>query len=418
VTRISLFSSDVLPLEGLPTVGSGLRAWGLGQGLRTRGHDVVLSMPRAAADRLRPGADAVRLAWREGRMAEIVAEVEPDAVVICNWAIAANLAQQEATRVPVVLDQHGPHLLEQEYQRLGSRDANTRVKLAALAAADYFTCAGFRQLAYFKPFLCDAGWSDSDIDERVFAIPFSLAPDLPVHEPVGDVTFVYGGVWLPWQDPSTGLLTLVEELEARGRGTLRLYGGKHPWIDVGSGVFEELTARLQESARVVQEGRLAHADLLARYATAHVAFDLMERNPERYLAFTSRTVEYLWCGLPVVYNDYSELSELIREFDAGWTVSPSNAVAIRNVVSEILDDPGLVDLKSRNAQRLARERLAWDRTIKPLDEALREPSLRSGAVPFSVADVSARRAGSVFERALRAYQRGGLSELARRAARR
>jgi glycosyltransferase involved in cell wall biosynthesis len=347
-----------------------------------------------------------------------VAEVEPDVIVICNWAIAPNLAQQEATRVPVVLDQHGPHLLEQEYQRLGTRDANTRVKLAALAAADYFACAGLRQLDYFEWFLRNAAWSEADLAARVFAIPFSLDPESPMHEPVGAVTFVYGGVWLPWQDPSTGLLTLVDELEARGSGTLRLYGGKHPWIDVGSGVFELLTARLQQSARVVQEGRLSHADLLARYATAHVAFDLMERNPERELAFTSRTVEYLWCGLPVVYNDYSELSELIREFDAGWTVSPGDADAIRGVVAEILDDPGLVDLKSRNAQRLVRERLAWDRTIEPLDGALRKLALRSGAVPFSLADVSARRTGSVLERALRAYRRGGLSELARRAARR
>jgi hypothetical protein len=292
------------------------------------------------------------------------------------------------------------------------------VKLAALAAADYFTCAGFRQLEYFKPFLRDAGWSTPDTDDRVFATRFSLAPAVPARMPAADTTFVYGGVWLPWQNPSIGLLTLVDELDRHGRGTLRLFGGKHPWIEVDAGVFEELSARLTQSPHVVQEGSLAHAELLRRYASAHVAFDLMERNPERDLAFTSRTVEYLWCGLPVVYNNYSELSELIRAYDAGWTVAPDDVPAIRRVVVEILEDPGLVERKSRNAQRLVHEQLAWDATIEPLDQAIRAPTLRAGATPFSSVEVSARRSGTMLQRALRAYRRGGLAEVARRATRR
>jgi len=46
-------------------------------------------------------------------------------------------------------------------------------------------------------------------------------------------------------------------------------------------------------------------DKLIEYTGASVAWDVMARNPERELAFTSRTVEYLWC-LPVVYNNYAE----------------------------------------------------------------------------------------------------------------
>jgi len=44
--------------------------------------------------------------------------------------------------------------------------------------------------------------------------------------------------------------------------------------------------------------------LINEYTGASVAWDVMARNPERELAFTSRTVEYL--GLPVVYNNYAE----------------------------------------------------------------------------------------------------------------
>ena len=46
--RVLVISSDILPYPGMPTVGSGLRAWGVGQGLKSRGHEVLFSMPRAA----------------------------------------------------------------------------------------------------------------------------------------------------------------------------------------------------------------------------------------------------------------------------------------------------------------------------------------------------------------------------------
>ncbi|MDP8911937.1 MAG: glycosyltransferase, partial [Actinomycetota bacterium] len=99
-------------------------------------------------------------------------------------------------------------------------------------------------------------------------------------------------------------------------------------------------------------------------------------------------VEYLWCGLPVIYNDYSELSELIAEYDAGWTLEPDDSEAIRRVLAEIFDDRAVVSRKSDNAQRLARERLAWDATITPLDESVRRPSLRRSArwKPFAGID--------------------------------
>ena len=45
-------------------------------------------------------------------------------------------------------------------------------------------------------------------------------------------------------------------------------------------------------------------------------------NVERELAFPSRTVNYLWCGLPVIHPEFSEVAHYIREYEAGW-VSPT-----------------------------------------------------------------------------------------------
>jgi hypothetical protein len=103
----------------------------------------------------------------------------------------------------------------------------------------------------------------------------------------------------------------------------------------------------------------------------------MARNPERELAFTTRTVEYLWCGLPVIYNDYAELSRYIKDYRAGWTVDPDDHDAIRAAVAEVFERPDLVCEYSHNAQRLVRERLSWDRTIGPLADFCRAPTRRT-----------------------------------------
>jgi hypothetical protein len=107
----------------------------------------------------------------------------------------------------------------------------------------------------------------------------------------------------------------------------------------------------------------------------------MQYNLERELAFTTRTIEYLWCGLPVLYNDYAEVSEHIREYDAGWTVDPTSEGGICGAIEEIFASPETLRRKSANAQRLVRDRFSWDKTIVPLVDFLNNPSRVKKAQP-------------------------------------
>src|SRR3990172_6428226 len=216
-------------------------------------------------------------------------------------------------------------------------------------------------------------------DDRIASVPVSLSPALPTHEFSDETTFVYGGVFLPWQEPRVGLEEVMAQLRQRGQGRLRFYGGKHPVYPVDTGLFETLRSELEAHPHVSVRPMVAHDDLIEAYRHAHAAIDLMARNPERELAFTTRTVEYLWCGLPVIYNDYAELARYIREYDAGWTIDPLDAGALRDVVASIMDNPAGVERKSRNAQALVREQLAWDRTIDPLDAFCRRPRKITGS---------------------------------------
>jgi glycosyltransferase involved in cell wall biosynthesis len=334
-----------------------------------------------------------------------VRAVKPDAVVVCNWPVL-DLLPTDQVEVPVILDQHGPHYLEREYQKFGDTEDNTRRKLNALRKADFFTCAGERQLVYFQSWLERAGWTEEERRERALAMPVSLSPDIPERRPNDELIFVYGGTFLPWQDPSVGLSTLVEELDRRNRGKLYFFGGRHPFYPVDPGIFEQLLAQLKASPRVVAPGMISREELIAEYTRAHVAIDLMKRNPERELAFTTRTVEYLWCGLPVIYNDYSELSDYIREYNAGWVVDPEDREAIIAVLDEIFERPEQVIERSQNAQRLVRERLTWDKTITSLDDFVRHPRMRPH--DFSDEQSVVRNLRYLLNEAWFRYQRNGL----------
>lgn len=413
--RVLVVSSDILPLPGLPTTGAGLRAWGLGKALEGKGHKVYFSMP-AQAVAGREGivsAEMRELAWELESLNQIIHKVSPDLIVVCNWPVAANIGD---VNIPVALDQHGPHLLERIYQKYARFEINASAKILGFEKADFFTCAGDWQRLYFLPWLMQAGF---DIEEEnIASIPVSLSPQLPERSFGPEVTFVYGGVFLPWQNPSLGLLTLVQKLEERGRGVLKFFGGKHPFsAEVGTGIFEELRARLKRSERVIIEPMIPHDELLREYSTAHVAIDLMKRNSERELAFTTRTVEYLWCGLPVIYNDYSELSSYIREYQAGWIVDPEDKEQIAKVVDEILSSPELVSEYGQNAQRLVQERFTWDRTIEPLDNFCRNPVIRERRqhiflpTPVRVKKPSAKTFRRLIDEAIFHYRRGGIKQL-------
>ena len=147
-------------------------------------------------------------------------------------------------------------------------DPTSGLKIEALRKADYFTCAGEKQRLYFLAWLLASG---IDVTQPCIAsIPVCLSPDLPVPQPApGDVTFVYGGVYLPWQDPSLSLTVTVEALAARARGTLRLFGGKHPAIPIEvPPTFVALERMLRDNPRVRFEGMQPRDKVVEAYRCA------------------------------------------------------------------------------------------------------------------------------------------------------
>jgi hypothetical protein len=176
---------------------------------------VQVSVPQTALDGFQSrfdeailSSDARKLlaSYREApfslsNQSDLIREHNPDAILCGHWPA---LAMQRKPAQPVILDLAGPHLLERHYEERGSGgvalDNLVKAKLKALTIADYCIVSGDSQRYYFLSFLLRAG--REDLASRLVTIPMPLPPELPQRgERSGEVRYLFGGVFLPWQDP-------------------------------------------------------------------------------------------------------------------------------------------------------------------------------------------------------------------------
>jgi hypothetical protein len=280
---------------------------------------------------------------------------------------------------PIVLDQASPELLGLPDQGFGPDDSIREGKLRALRRADYFTSSGTRQHEYFRPWLIEAGWSEREIDERSAPVPYSLPRELARRKPDEELSFVCAR-FSPGRSRAIGLEAVIDELEQRRNGMLHFFG-----VD-GQSAFDET---IERSDRAVRHGSAAYDEVAGICHRAHVGIDLAGRSVDADLAPLADTVVFLSCGLPVLNDGSSELSDVIDRYDAGWSVDPSDTEEIRTVLAEIFGHRDLVTQKSLNALRLVHDHLDVTRTVEPLDSFVRRHSMRLSRLSSSSAPAAA-----------------------------
>lgn len=415
MTRIVLLTTEPVPLPGMPTSGAGLRAWGLAMGLRAAGLDVVLMAPEDAlatySGRTQPSAlstqDFVKI-FRRPQIRDAVREAAPDAIVLQHWGLASELGEVDC---PLAIDLAGPHLLERKLWGSANPESDLRDKLGALRRADFLTCSGERQRLYFLPYLSMAGWpidTQSSLlspqSSLLPVIPFSMSP---AREPAPPRPgrLIYGGYMLPWQDPSLAIETALDVMDELETGELLFIGGPHPSLDVSRGRFEALLEKLDRHPRVKRIGPMPFDEYQALLAEGGVALDLMARNAERELAFTTRTVVYLAAGLPVIHDNYSELGELIQRGGGGWAIDPNDRMTLKMHLTKILSGEYNLVARGHAALETVRDHLHWDHTAAPLTNWCRTPNFREGKMAARLAFEEQGRRVEAAERELEQTKR-------------
>jgi len=380
MTKVLVFCSDVLPLKGMATSGGGLRSWQIVQGLLAHGFEVAYSMPegcylsRIFREQIPP--EARERLWNPFNQEQIIEKEKPDVIILTKPALKF---WQKNYEIPLALDFHGPDIIEFEQMVRGreplGRQHRIISKLRTIAEADFFTCAGRRQRYYFMAFLLMAGVALDELE--IHFMPVAMSDELPPHQPdLEHRSIIFAGGFYPWLNPMPSLLDLAQCLGSVNNCYLEIFGGSHETNPEEKRQFDAFEEEMEKNPIVTFHGTISRDQLLKWYQKAYVAFELMPSNPEREMAFTTRTVEFMWAGLPVIYNDYAELSDLIRQNQAGWLVSPGNISQLQEVVKLVAEDTDAVRRASTNAQRLVRENLTYEKVITPLADFCRHPKRR------------------------------------------
>ena len=366
--RILIVHHGRLPGGDQPVTGGALRAWHHGEALRDAGHEVHLlcraqDMPGGFAS----PADLVRRAMA----------MRPDRVIAVQPEDAPAL---RALDTPLCVDLYAPRLLEAPFEGRLAEEATTTLR--ALAAGDVFLVSNPRQRMAWLGLMALAGLDVRTDPTRLVPL---VAPDVARRRGPREPLLVAGGAAWPWQDPVPGLEAALAVLDARGEGRIVWYGGAPLLGETAAGW------RLPEHPRLEAAGWVGRDHLLQAYASATLALDWMQPNPERRLAFSFRHADYLGCGLPILTGPDTALTDLLG--DAGWVTSLGSLPA---TLGALLDDADDRRARSRAARTLARGPLSLSVATAPLlrwvDAGTRHPRARGPLV--DAARLAARAAGA------------------------
>jgi glycosyltransferase involved in cell wall biosynthesis/FtsZ-binding cell division protein ZapB len=359
-------------------------------GLRRAGHRVTYSMPlggylgRKNLERVRPLLTAEEL-WASEHYWDpdvVLNRLQADVAITCN--VNTFRPPPRFTKdVVQILDLYGP--LQFEGLLLDNPDYEAAMHSGALLeerckamiqnfrSMDYLVTVSERQKYFWSAYCSLAGFSFAELNLLVCPAAFDI-PQVR-REPSPRLSVVYSGGFYPWQSPNRFLEQAASILDGFEGATLHVFGGPHEGLANETDVRRFLE-RLQRHRSVQYHGYRPVEEVLATLSRAWCALELMERNIERELAITGRTLEFLSTGTPVIYNNYSTLSGLIEQYGAGWTVPVEGEPPLEPILEKLMDGGlPLVEELSKNALKLAAEEFSADKAIAPLAQLCGSPEL-------------------------------------------
>jgi glycosyltransferase involved in cell wall biosynthesis len=163
--------------------------------------------------------------------------------------------------------------------------------------------------------------------------------------------------------PLKGLRYLLEAVaEIRQKRAIRVVVIGKP---KENGTIERLVAGLSLGDTVRFTGRIADREFARYYAEAAMAVI-----PSLYEGFGMPVGEAMACGVPVISTTGGALPEVVG--DAGILVPPGDAVALRDAIAALLDDPERRMRLGKAGLERVKNSLTWHRAAEKTVEVYRE----------------------------------------------
>jgi glycosyltransferase involved in cell wall biosynthesis len=372
--EVVIIANDVVPGMAGPVAAPGLRAWGLAQGLRSHGYKPLIAVDARVVKTAWPGrvpspTPHGTLPIAPTQFGELIRSRRPAAVIMTNSNHIDSLS--DLAGVPLVYDFFAPKALELAEQadpstRSGELARLEARKLRGLRASRAVIINGTKKVGYVERWLDRA--KNPDVPKAVVNMP--LEPTRPMAPDVGPVRIVVSGYLQPWSSPGPWAEAIRPFLATR-QAVLHLLIAKHWGGHAARAVLPKMFRDLGSLANVRIHGWMDFLDFRRFLAACHVSLDLFARNPERELAFVTRSAVAISCGLAAVHVPFTEVSELIKRDDAGWLVDGEDVDAIYRVFQEAIGQPELLAQKRAGA-RIMSSRLEPHEAVAPLVDLLAE----------------------------------------------
>lgn len=371
--RIHVFASDVIPFPGCPRSAGGIRSWQIISALQKEGHQVTFSfyLHTFLAEQVRGEIDKnlddenIWCCNNHFSPDLIIEKIKPDIAIFCNINMLCMVKKHHPDTV-IIGDIYGPiHIEDFLMNARASLEDDCYQLIANLRKLDYIITVSERQKYFWAAYMSIAGFSLPELDPLI--CPLSLEIPSITRSPTQTMSVVFSGGFYPWQRPDRFLKAAAKYLNTINGAELHIFGGPHSGLTNAGEVTHMLEELQKNNPSVIYHGYRPVEELTEVLSHSWCALELMDRNIERELAITGRTVEFLGLGTPVIYNNYSTLSGFIEKYNAGWTVSSDTTEQLLHVLQSIQKGGlPLVQEKSDGAVKLAQNEFNSEKCNTPL----------------------------------------------------
>ena len=173
--------------------------------------------------------------------------------------------------------------------------------------------------------------------------------DVPMRAKQKEFSVFYGG----GLSKENGILVMVNAMIGIQYAKLIL---------AGDGPLRHVIERISEKKDNIKYlGFISQREVLENLACADATFVFYEpTNINKVYSASNKLFEAMMVGVPVVVNEETKPSKMVKEYDCGVVVPYGDIQALRREIIRLESDPSLRKRLGRNGKKVFREKFAWD----------------------------------------------------------